>query len=153
MNLSQLNVPEVITQANNLISQLDEVFLGGFARLGNEQLEILGQLERIFSDTPLRESLSKAITGIRHSEFLAEYFLVLASARAALQGSQHDALLTQACKALQRELPQLFEVPINKKQAPSPQLEVWCEAIRQWLTELALAGFTNLDLDTLLPLV
>lgn len=151
MDLSKLNVPEAVVQANEFISQLDEAFLGGFARLGNQQLEVLGQLERIFSNTPLRESLSKAVTGIRQSEFLAEHFLVLANARAALQGSQHDALLAQACKALQRELPQLFAVPENEKQSPSPQLEVWCESIRQWLTELALAGFANLDLDTILP--
>lgn len=152
MPLSDLApLPEPFTHATALLARLDQAFLGGFARLGHEQLGALESLGRAFSSTPLGPSLREALAGLTRSEFLERHFLVLAAARSALQGAQHDALLAQACTALGRPRPALEALAAPAAQQPPPQLAVWLESTRHWLMELALAGFSNLGVDTLLP--
>lgn len=152
MPLADLAAPPVaVADAADLIDRLDQAFSGGFARLGEAHLDALDALQRAFAGTPLAPALSAAVEGITRSEFLDRHFLVLAAARAALQGAQHDALVAQASAALGRPAPKLEAVPAGGGQAAPPQHGVWLESARHWLMELALAGFGNLGTDTLLP--
>jgi hypothetical protein len=143
--------PTPVLEAGALLSRLDEAFVGGFARLSDSGLETLESLARAFGATPLAQPLRAAVSGIARSELLEPHFLALASARAALQGARHDALLEQACAALGRGVPQLEPLEAQRLQAPPPHWAVWLESTRQWLTELALAGFGGLGHETLLP--
>lgn len=143
--------PAAVVDAADLIDRLDSAFAGGFARLGEEHLAALAALEKSFARTPLAGALKEALEGISRSEFIDRHFLVLAAARAALQGAQHDALVAQAAAALGRPAAKPEALPAAAAQAPPPQIDVWLESTRHWLMELALAGFANLEVDTLLP--
>jgi hypothetical protein len=143
--------PAAVADAAALIDRLDQAFSGGFARLGESHIEALDTLQRTFAGTPLAAPLQAAVEGIARSEFIDRHFLVLAAARAALQGAQHDALVAQASAALGRPAPKLEGIQAAAGQAPPPQHGVWLESARHWLMELGLAGFANLGTDTLLP--
>lgn len=152
MPLSDLTTPPpAVRNAAELISRIDQAFLGGFARLGADHLATLETLDHAFAGTPLGNALTQAIAGIRRSEFLDRHFLVIAAARSALAGAQHDALLAQAASALDRPAPALANIATGAAQAPRPEIAVWLESTRHWLMELALAGFANLGVDALLP--
>ena len=144
-------IPEAVTAAEEALAAFDEAFVTGFGRLSSANLEAIAALQRSFAATPLGPALAEAIAGIGRSEFLDRHFLVLAVARSALLGAAHDALLAQACAALARTAAEPEESEPDTVQAPPPQVEVWLESTRQWLMELALAGFANLDVDVLLP--
>ncbi len=144
-------IPEAVTAAEEALAAFDEAFVTGFGRLSSANLEALAALQRSFAATPLGPALAEAIAGIGRSEFLDRHFLILAAARSALLGAAHDALTAQACDALARPVATLEEQEPDAVQDPPPQVEVWLESTRQWLMELALAGFSNLDVDILLP--
>jgi len=150
MDINALKIiPESIVESNQLIAEIDAIFLTGFGRLSSEQLESLARFEAAFSQTPLGEELSKSIAALTKSEFLERHFLLLATARAALQGAQYDALNAQLSQALNRPVPELTIIETTTQDPPG-QLDIWCEGIRHWLMELALAGFANLDVDGVL---
>lgn len=152
MPLADLSAPPpAALEAAALIDRLDQAFSGGFARLGEEHLDALASLGRTFARTPLSGALEQALDGISRSEFIDRHFLVLAAARAALQGAQHDALAAQAAAALGRPAAKPDAIPAAAAQAPPPQIDVWMESVRHWLMELGLAGFSNLEVDTILP--
>ncbi len=144
-------IPETIRAADQAIAALDNAFVTGFGRLSSADIEALASLQRSFAATPLGSAFAEAIAGIGRSEFLDRHFLVIAAARSAVQGAAHDALIAQACAALGRPLPTLETLNADAVQAAPPQIEVWLESTRQWLMELALAGFANLGVDILLP--
>ena len=152
MPLADLTTPPAAAlDAAALLDRIDAAFAGGFARLDEEQLDALSSLGRTFSRTPLAAPLEQALQGITRSEFIDRHFLVLAAARAALQGAQHDALAAQAAAAVGRPAAKPEVIPAGAAQALPPQIDVWLESARQWLMELALAGFNNLEVGTLLP--
>jgi hypothetical protein len=144
-------VPESVTRADDLVARLDQALLGGFARLSGDGLAAIESLSRSFAGTPLGPGLAEAVEGVSKSEFVERHFLVIAAARAAIQGAQHDALMDQLSAALGRPRPKLDAVPAAAAQAPPPSFAVWMESVRHFLMEIALAGFANLGLDALLP--
>lgn len=143
--------PESVAPAVALIDRLDEALTTGFGRLASAQLEALAALARGFHGTPLAGALQTAIAGIGRSEFLDRHFAVLAAARGAALGAMHDALVAQVCAALARPRPELAAMPAAPTQAPPPRVAVLLESVRQWLMELAIAGFANLEVGMLLP--
>src|SRR5262249_32122164 len=100
-----LTVPEPVQKAAAVIAGLDCCFVVGFGRLGPEQTQALAALGRIFSVTPLNGVVGAAVEALDRNEFVERHFAAVASARAALQGAQHDALRQQAAAALGRVLP------------------------------------------------
>ncbi|MCA9619646.1 MAG: hypothetical protein KC731_11490, partial [Myxococcales bacterium] len=78
-----------------------------------------------------------------------QHFAALAAGRVALQGARHDALARVAREALglSRSEAPLAPRPALTLDAVAPALA----SARQWLMELAIAGFDNLDEDTLTP--
>lgn len=144
-------VPEGVTHAAGLITGLDSAFAVGFGRLGAEQIRALEAIGRTFSGTPLQKPLDAAIASIRKSELVEKHFVALAAARAALQGAQHDALAALVAEAFGREKDgRIPAEEASTQEAPSHHT-VWLESARQWLMELAIAGFLQLSPEALLP--
>ncbi|MFO0659690.1 MAG: hypothetical protein U0165_07660 [Polyangiaceae bacterium] len=150
-SLSALStLPAPITHASRVIASLDECLMLGFGRLGAPQLKSLEALASTFVGTPLGAPVQQASSAIRRSELTEKPFVALAAARAALQGAQHDALAAQlasACGFAPLTEPSLEGVA---QETPSHH-QVWLESTRQWLTELAIAGFLQLGPEALMP--
>jgi hypothetical protein len=144
-------IPEGVTHAAGLIAGLDEAFSVGFGRLGTEQIRALEAVGRTFAGTPLAKPLGESLDAIRRSEFIEKHFVAVAAARAALQGAQHDALAAQAAAALGRPADGAAPAMAEGAQTSASHHEVYLESARQWLMEIALAGFLQLGPETLLP--
>jgi hypothetical protein len=151
MSLSDLlAIPEPVSQAADVLAGFDGCLRVGFGRLGPEQGQALQALTRICAGTPLQEPVATAVEALTRSEFLDQHFAALAAARAALQGAQYDALRAHAAEALGRKLPEETPSPPPDGQVSGP-IATWQESTRHWLTELALAGFGQLEYQTLAP--
>lgn len=144
------SVDPAVEHVAQLIARLDRCFVLGFARLGDEQLDALESLSRTFTGTPLGGALEEAFSAIESGAFSEQQFVVLAAARAALQGAQHDALVAQAEAALGRSATASEPSAGEPVELPGP-VSVWCESARQWLVEIALSGFMQLESATLRP--
>jgi hypothetical protein len=145
-----LDVPENVRQAAAVVAALDRCFLVGFGRLGPEQHAALQALERVCTGTPLGGAVKDAVAALGRSEFVDRHFAAFAAARAALQGAQYDALRAQVRTALGRG------AEATNGFAPAPPVEEgpiasWQESARNWLMELALAGFQQLEAQTIAP--
>lgn len=144
-------IPEGVKHAAGLITGLDEAFAVGFGRLGPEQIRALDAVGKTFTGTPLARPVSEALAAVRRSEFMEKHFVAIAAARAALQGAQHDALSAQVSTALGRPVSAEPPAITTDAQAQASHHDVWLESARQWLMEIALAGFLQLGPETLLP--
>ncbi|MCB9641307.1 MAG: hypothetical protein H6727_20575 [Myxococcales bacterium] len=142
-----LQIPETIQKSQSLLADFDRCFLVGFSRLGEDHLDTLSSLTRIFGPTPLGEALSQSIEALERSEFTEQHFQRLAAVRAALQGAQHDALLAHLSGGWGRTL---AASPVATKESEQAPVGL-TEGTRQWLTEIALAGFPQLTIETLSP--
>jgi hypothetical protein len=152
MSLQSLQeVPARVKQAADVLAALDRCFLLGFGRLGPEQQQALGSLVRICTGTPLEKPVQEAVAALGRSEFLDRHFVAVAAARAALQAAQYDALREQARAALGRPAtPTEPAAPAAAAPEEGP-IAVRQESARHWLMELALAGFQQLEAQTLFP--
>jgi hypothetical protein len=155
MSLQELlTVPESVRQAAEVVAALDRCFLVGFGRLGPEQNQALQAFGRICAGTPLAGPVGAAVEALGRNEFVDRHFAALAAGRAAIQGAQCDALRAQAQKALGRSAVKLPEAPKPDKPTEVPgNIQTWQESTRNWLMELALAGFQQLESPTLAPFV
>jgi hypothetical protein len=145
-----LAVPDGVRHAAAVIAGLDRCFVVGFGRLGPEQARALQALGRVCSGTPLKDAVGAAVEALGRNEFVERHFAALAAARAALQGAQHDALRKHAAAALGRPLPEEPAQDSGESAAPEP-IKVWQESTRHWLTEIAIAGFGQIEPQTLAP--
>jgi hypothetical protein len=146
-------VHEDVRHAADVIAGLDRCFLVGFGRLGPEQVGALQALRRVCSGTPLERPVGTAVEALGRNEFVEPHFVALAAARAAIQGAQYDALRAQAARALGRpdeDGSADGEAVGEPGEVPGP-VKVWQESTRHWLMELALAGFKQLEPQTLAP--
>jgi hypothetical protein len=145
-----LTVPEKVRQAAAIVAGLDRCFLVGFGRLGPEQQSALQALERVCAGTPLGGCITEAVSAIARSEFVDRHFVSLAAARAALQGAQFDALRAQVDGVLGRPGAAPPD-PVSVPALEDGPVAVWQESTRNWLMELALAGFQQLEAQTVAP--
>jgi len=145
------NLPDGVSELTDLISKLDRCFLSGFASFGNSHEETLESLQRIFSGTPLQEALEKSYEALQCNNFTEGHFASIAAARTALQGSQFDILQRQIRRASGRSTIEDLEIHNSPEIETPSHINVWLESTRQWLTELALAGFGRLEAETLTP--
>jgi hypothetical protein len=149
MALSDLmTTPAGFAEATELIDRLDECFLMGFSRLGQDQSDDLASLQKTFTGTPLEARLGEAVEALGSAQFLDKHFIALAAARSALQGAQYDALAAQAAAALGRTRRDV--VADQAVETPAP-VATWMDSTRQWLVEVALTGFLQLELETIMP--
>ena len=140
-------LPAGVDEAFGLVERFDEALLHGFARLGDEHRERLDALAGVFAGSPLGPAVAEAVAAVGRSEFVARYFLALASARVALLGAAHDALVAQAREALGRPSPAGEEPP----PLPTGRSATALASVQQWLTELAIAGLKHLEETTVAP--
>ena len=141
--------PDGTAELADAVAALDQCFLSGFARFDSSHETTLNSLHRIFRGTPLQEALDQSIPALLRNEFVERHFAVIAAVRSALLGSWHDALQRQCADALGRT----FDDNVSAAASPDmpPQIAVWLESTRQWLMEIALAGFAKLERANLLP--
>ncbi|HKI31204.1 MAG TPA: hypothetical protein VKA46_05015 [Gemmataceae bacterium] len=144
-----LSVPDGVRHAAAVIAGLDRCFVVGFGRLGPEQAQSLQVLARLCSGTPLKDAVGAAVEALTRNEFVECHFAALAAARAALQGAQYDALRKHAAEALGRT--PSGESADEPAVAPPEPVKVWQESTRHWLMEIAIAGFGQLEPQTLAP--
>ncbi|QSJ19336.1 hypothetical protein JYQ62_11790 [Nostoc sp. UHCC 0702] len=142
-----------------LIADLDECFITGFANLDHQHLQTLKAGERIFNGTPLEKSLTDAIAAIEANEFVDQHFTVLATVRASIQGSLFDTLQFQIKSLLGRCLTTspfgstpITEVEFEYEAREVPNnIKVLLASVRHWLMEIAIVGYARLDTATLVP--
>ncbi|VTS04086.1 hypothetical protein [Tuwongella immobilis] len=152
MSLRQpLTVPEAVSTTQQLIVAIDSVLTIGIGRLGPEQTETLSRLTRIATGSPLEVPIRDAIEAIGRNEFQDKHFLAIAAFRVALQGAIADRLRHVAAESLGRPSPACDDPqPIHPAPIDGP-VGSRQEATRNWLMELAIAGFQNLDASTVDP--
>jgi hypothetical protein len=149
--LAPLEVPEAVSAAAAMIAALDGCLLTGFGRLGPDQTAALGSLSRVCAATPLEQAVAGAVEAVSRNEYVARHFAALAAARAALQGAQYDALRQVAAQSLGRTPPSVEDSPPSLIGESDGPIAVWQESAREWLMEVALAGFKHLEPQTLAP--
>ena len=142
------DTPQGIADAEALIADLDQCFMIGFSRLGQEQLDALMSLGRAFTGTPLAERLDAAVDGFSRAQYMPEHFLTLAAARQSLHGAIHDALADQVAAATGRAR---REVAMGPAPETPPHIATWMDSTRQWLVEVALGGLLQLEMQTVSP--
>jgi hypothetical protein len=142
------SLPDGVDEAIGLVDGLDEALMHGFARLGDEHRARLDGLAATFAGTPLGPAVAEAVAAVDRGEFLARSFLGLASARVALLGAAHDALVARAREALGRPpVAATEELPARPPEGWAPALA----SVQHWLTELAIAGLRNLEESAVAP--
>lgn len=145
------DVPGLVHEAYNAVAAADGCLMVGFGRLGPDQTDALARLGRVAAGSPLGKPVAESLEAIGRNEFQDRHFVALAAARSALLGACHDALRAAAHETLGRKpiaaadphppTPAGAEGPLASRQ----------ESARNWLMELALAGFNNLESATLDP--
>lgn len=138
--------------AADLLTALDRCFLLGFGRLGPDQARALETVGKFFGGTGLGPALAESLEALGRLEFIDQHFLRLACARSALQGARYDAFRAAVAEALGRTVAQ--ELPSSsspEETTPEGPIAGWCESTRQWLMELAVAGFKNLEQSSVGP--
>lgn len=146
MNALQ-TIPPGVAEALGLAEGFDDALMHGFARLGEDQRGRLEALAGVFDGSPLGPAVAEAVEAVGRSEFVARSFAALASARVALLGAAHDALVSQAREALGRTAP----VPDEPPPSPPNGSAALLASVQQWLSELAIAGLKHLEEDSIAP--
>lgn len=150
-----MNFPNNLSESNSnldsvfaTIANFDRCFTTGFANLNGQLSQAIVSLERVFTGSPLNESLKSARKAISQNEFRVEHFTVLAAARTALQGALFDRLRQQAFLALKRNNHKEIAANFTKINA---SVLAEKESIQNWLMEIAIVGFARLDASALIP--
>lgn len=113
----------------------------GFSRLSEDLRAGLEQVAEIFAPTPLGPALRDGLERLGRSEFSTQAFVALAAARGALTGAMHDGLADRAQAALGCVVAELPEPPA----APAGECAALLAACQQWLGEIAVTGFRNIE--------
>lgn len=143
--------PDGAAELADAVAALDQCLLSGFARFDSSHETTLNALHRIFRGTPLQEALDQSVPALLRNEFVERHFAVIAAVRSALMGTWHDALQRQCADALDRAFDDKTASAALTQPDTPPQVAVWLESTRQWLMEIALAGFAKLERANLLP--
>jgi hypothetical protein len=141
------DLPPGVAECLDLVEGLDDGLVHGFARLGDDQRRSLEAVAGVFAGSPLAPAMAEAVEAIERSEFMPRAFLALASARLAMLGAVHDALVAQAREALGRPAMPRTEQPAR----PTGPYSSAMASVQRWLMELAIAGFRQLEETTVSP--
>ena len=138
--------PDGLDEVFAVVSGLDACLASGLSRLAGDRRDALGAFGYAFVGTPLQEPVSDAVQRISGGEFAAKPMLALAAGRSSLLGAAHDALQTQISAAF------ALQIPSREAAAPAPPAQpALLASAQQWLSEIAVAGFENLDESQLTP--
>ena len=149
-SFSSLSVlPAGVAEAADVIAKLDHCFVVGFGRMSEREVSAVSALPRLLEKTPLASRVKEACDALLRSEFVERHFVSLACARAALQGAMTDALATQVSGVLGRTAA-CDELDGSPTEQPGHH-GVFRESSRNFLMEMALSGFAQLEPDALYP--
>jgi hypothetical protein len=140
-------LPPGVDETLGLVERFDDCLLHGFARLGDVHRSSLRALVDVLGGSPLGPAVLEAVDAVGRSEFVTRTFLALASARVALLGAVHDALLAQARAALDRPWQSIEERPLLSPGGLATALS----STQQWLTDVAISGFRQLEESGVAP--
>ncbi|MCP4134279.1 MAG: hypothetical protein GY754_25115 [bacterium] len=139
---------EELSLLTESIDYIDLCLLNGFSTPGSKDVEGLESLKRIFTQTPLEEQVSEAITGLLQGTFVPDSFFVLASIRQSLQGVKYNFIIE---KILKEEIVLPESEKAEKAEKKEKESNVLQESISHWLSELAITGFHRLDHEKIVP--
>ncbi len=141
-------VPVGVAEARAVVDGVDRALGSGLARLSPDARAALRELGHAVAGTPLGSAVTEAIAAIERGELLAHHLGALAAGRAALEGAICDALLA----AMVASAGLVLEAPtLGPTAAPDARTLALMHSTQQWLVEIALAGFGQLDLSTIAP--
>jgi len=143
-------LPSGVSETLELVGRFDQALMHGFARLGDDHRQGLDALTEVFAGSPLGEAVREAVESVGRAEFLPRSFLALASARVALLGAVHDALVAQVRTVLGRpgSVENENEFPSSR---PPGSSATTLASTQQWLTELAISGLNHLEEPSVAP--
>ncbi len=150
MDVSALGLPDGVADALAVVDALDAALGRGLARVGPTEQAALDGLSAALSASPLGPTLAEAAPALARGEVLAHHLAAVAAGREALLGAVHDALLAHAAAAAGL---QVLEPELSDPPARPAELDPLLDSLRQWLVELAVAGFAQLERATLVPMV
>jgi hypothetical protein len=143
-------LPVSVQPTFELLTEMDQCFLVGFANLERSHWQTLESLQRVLSGTPLHQPLSDTCAALARNEFVEPHFAIVAVVRASLQGALFDALQQQAKAVLGRV--NAAEAPAESTALSHPTVvSPLLEGVRHGLLEMALTGFARLGASTLVP--
>lgn len=148
--MSTLSNPVGIAEARTVAEGVDRALLSGLARLNDGSREALGALAATCEGGPLGAMVAEAVAALGRGELLAQHLGAIAAGRAALEGAIADALLVEMAgfAGVIVDPPQLEAAP-----TPDVKTRVLMESARQWLVEIALGGFGQLEAASIAPAV
>lgn len=141
-----MNEMDALQATFAVVDGLDAAFGGGLARLIPEQRAGLVAFAEALAGSPLGGPVAEAVAAIDGGSPLTHHLVALAAGRAALLGAAHDALLASCPGGVT-----VGAAEVSPAASPSAAQRARMEALQQWLTEVALAGFGQLDPGTLTP--
>lgn len=139
--------PAGLTEALTLATAVDEALMHGLSRLPESVGESLDTLGGTLSGSPLAVVVAEAVEQVKRSEFSVSACLGLAAGRSALLGAAADALRAQLYPEGASGTAVEEEAPAFSAGNHAPLLS----GVRQWLTELVVAGFAQLAEAQLTP--
>jgi hypothetical protein len=141
-------LPAGVEESLAVLDGFDAALVGGFSRLTPAAVAVLEELAGAFAGTALGPPVAEAAVAIPQGELLTHHFVSLAAARASLMGAVADALLAGAAGTLGLSVGSLTT---DAPPPPPPELTAPMEGARDWLVELALAGFGQLEPRAIAP--
>ncbi len=141
-------VPEGVAEARAVVLAVDRALTSGLARLAPDARAALGELADAVGGTPLGNAVAEATEAIARGELLAHHLAAIAAGRAAIEGAVCDALL--AAMAVSAGL--VVEAPtLGLPPTADARSLTLMQSTQQWLVEIALAGFGQLDRSIISP--
>lgn len=134
-----------VATALSLVDGLDAALGAGLARLVPEQRAALTAFANALNGSPLGGTVANAVQSLTDGDPAAHHLVALAAGRAAVLGAVHDSLVAEAGIPLAASEPATTTAPTNEQK---PRLD----GLGQWLVEVALAGFGQLDAATVAPI-
>ncbi|MGW1225947.1 hypothetical protein [Streptomyces sp. NPDC001478] len=134
-----------LDEAMEAVDGFDDALVSGVLRPRPDQTARLTAFAGALAGTPLATSAAEAAARTAEGSSGEDDYLALAGARTALLGSVHDALTERIAEATGRGRAQSTPPSVAGTPPPAPLLL----AARSWLADLARAGWTGLDHDTI----
>lgn len=142
--------PDGVEAARAAAARLDAALALGVTRLDEAARAELEGFAAALSGSPLAEPVQAAVRGVLAQELHPHHFVALAAGRSALEGAVADALFAQAAAACGLEV----EACAAAEPAALPAgVEAPLASAQQWLVEIALTGFAQLEAAAVEPVL
>ncbi|MDH5401376.1 MAG: hypothetical protein OEZ01_05530 [Candidatus Heimdallarchaeota archaeon] len=138
-----------LDQVFEIQHQLIQVFSNGFSKLNSKGIETLKEINIAFSTSPLNTLISEAITGLNNNQLTSSNFDLLAIVMASIDGSAYDSLFDELNKLMENQVSLIDNAKEINYTSNTEDHENFLESIKSWLIDLAIMGFTEINMDVL----